>query len=371
MKLGIIADDFTGANDVALQLIKYGINVKSYMSLDNKNETFVYSTETRNASEEEVQNKLEEFFISTKERNYEKIYKKIDSTLRGNVKLEFEIFLKHIKPNEKISIVMPFPKVGRTVRNGRLFINDVELTKTQFAKDPYWQLKSSFLKDYFNGELVSLEEIRSGNLNEFLLSKNTSTLIFEGETNSDLELIAKSLNELNFDKNIIGSAGIMDFLLKEWGFEKEKMLFLAGSCNPLNISQIDSFVKKFSPTIYDYDPDLDDSLITQGRDDLIIFRTIRDNVKSKKNGSEINKLISKNFVNLADKLNVKKFCFSGGDMSISFMKEKDINSIEILAEIEPGIAFGIVDDYRIITKPGGFGSENIYEKVYSFLNCYR
>lgn len=371
MKLGIIADDFTGANDVALQLIKYGINVKSCASLSDINETFVYSTETRNASEEEAKNKLEEFFMSTKEANYEKIYKKIDSTLRGNVKLEFEIFLRHISPNEKISIVIPFPKVGRTVANGKLFINGVELTNTQFAKDPYWQLKSSSLNDYFTGDLVTLEEIRSGKLTEILITKNSKVLIFEGETNSDLEIIATSLKKLNFDKYVIGSAGIMDFLLKEWGFEKEKILFLAGSCNSLNISQISSFIKKFNPTIYDYDPDLDQSLITHGIEDLIIFRTIRDTIKSKKNGSEINKLISKNFVKLANELHVKKFCFSGGDMSISFMKEKNIKSIEILAEIEPGIAFGIVDDYKLITKPGGFGSENIYEKVYSFLKSYR
>ena len=62
MKLAIIADDFTGANDVALQLSKYGIDIVSLLNLENIPEYFVYSTETRNVKEMDAQTKLMKTF---------------------------------------------------------------------------------------------------------------------------------------------------------------------------------------------------------------------------------------------------------------------------------------------------------------------
>jgi len=372
MKLGIIADDFTGANDIALQLVKYGIKAKSYINIEEISGDFVYTSETRNASEDEARKKLEIFFETIKKHKVDRLYKKIDSTLRGNIKVELDIFLKYIGENEKIAIILPFPKVGRVVKNGKLYVNDIELKDTTFAKDPYWNLLSSDLKDYFDGVLISIDDIRNEKFSEILFSKKEKVLIFEGENDKDLELIAKTLSELNLDKNIVGSAGIMEYLLKNWGYEKEKVMIVAGSCNETNIKQTDNFIQEFKPSLYDFYIDENKILIYEEKEsNCIVFRTIRDEKKSSKSREELNLLISEKVKNLSNEKNINKICLSGGDISIAFMDRFEINEIEVLSEIEPGIAFGLAGKYRLVTKPGGFGSEKIYKKIYSFLKNYR
>lgn len=377
MKIGILADDFTGANDVALQLIKYGLKVETLINFEKagNSDYFVYSTETRNANEIEAKNIIDRTFENIKNYKFDKIYKKIDSTLRGNVKIEAEEMLKYLEKDEKIAVIVPYPKTGRVVKNGRHYVNGVSLLETEFAKDPICPVKSDNVLDYFHGKLISLGEIRGGNLEYILKNIDEQVLIFEGEVEEDLIIIAKALVKTNLDKKIVGSAGIMEYLLKEWGYEKEKILFVAGSCNPSNISQIEKFIMEYNPTVYDYFVDKD-SLVCENHEELYVLRSIRstEEIESslkKMSTVEIRKNIAKYAKTICNEKGIKKIVLSGGDITISFMEEMKISKIEVLAQIEPGIAFGKSEEFQLITKPGGFGTKDIYKNIYSFLQNYR
>lgn len=371
MKIGIVADDFTGANDVALQLIKYGIRVKSFVDVNEIEGNFIYTSETRNSSEEEARNKLREFFYKIKEQKVDKIYKKIDSTLRGNIRTEVEVFLESIEENEKIAVIVSFPRTERIVKEGKLYVKGELLENTDFAKDPYWTLNSSELLDYFPGKLISLDEIRGVNFSEILKKLEEKLLVFEAETEKDLELIAENLVKSGYDKYITASSGIMEQLLTHWGYKKEKMLLVAGSCNPTNINQIADFIEDFEPIVYDYYIDENRVDLIKGREEVLVLRTIRDHKKSQKTREELNDLISDLIKKIVDEKEIKKVALSGGDISLSFMDKFSLKNIEILSEIEPGIAFGIAENFKIITKPGGFGGEKIYKNIYSFFKNYR
>ncbi len=371
MNLGIIADDFTGANDVALQLSKYGIKVESLIDLKNMPEYFVYSTETRNAKEKDAREKLNITYKMLKTKNVDKIYKKIDSTLRGNIKTEIEVLLENIDLEEKVAVVLPFPKLGRVVKNGKLWIDGVELKDTSFAKDPYWKLESSNVLDYFGGELMSLEELHSENTVSLLENKKSRVLVFEAETNEDLDKISKLLIKQKLDKYLVASAGIMEFMLHNWGFEKEKILVVSGSCNKININQTKLFIEEYKPNIYDYYVDEEKVLFEEGKEGYIL-RSIRDGEeRSSKDIEIIKKAIAQRAKEICEKQKIKKIILSGGDISIAFMEEFGITKLEILSEIETGIGFGTSGDWQLIMKPGGYGSEKIYEKMYSFLKKYR
>lgn len=371
MKIGIVADDFTGANDVALQLIKYGIRVKSFVDVNEIEGNFIYTSETRNSGEKEARKKLEDFFSKIKEQKVDKIYKKIDSTLRGNIKTEIEVFLENIGENEKIAVVVSFPRAERVVKEGKLYVKGELLENTDFARDPYWTLKTSELLNYFPGKLISLEEIRGEGFQEELKKHREKLLVFEAETERDLELIAENLVESGYDKYITASSGIMEQLLTCWGYKKEKMLLVAGSCNSTNINQIADFIEECKPSVYDYYIDENKVDFIRGMEEVLVLRTIRDDKKSEKTRVELNNLISDLIKRIVDENDIKKVALSGGDISLSFMNKFSLKDIEILNEIEPGIAFGIADQFRIITKPGGFGGEKIYKKIYSFFKTYR
>lgn len=371
MNLGIIADDFTGANDVALQLSKYGIKVESLIELENLPKYFVYSTETRNVKEKDAEKKLENTYKNLKIKNVDKIYKKIDSTLRGNVKAEIEVLLKSLESNEKIAVVLPFPKLGRVVKNGKLWIDGVELKNTDFAKDTYWKLESSNVLDYFGGELLSLEELYSENVVSLLENKKSKIIVFEAEFDEDLDKISKLLIKEKLDKYLVASAGIMEFMLHNWGFQKEKILIVSGSCNKININQTKIFIAEYKPNIYDYYVDEDKVVFEKGQEGYIL-RSIRDGEdRSSRNIEMIKKAIAQRAKEICEKEKIKKIILSGGDISIAFMQEFGITKLEILSEIETGIGFGMSEDWQLIMKPGGYGSEKIYKKMYSFLKKYR
>ena len=93
--IGIIADDLTGANDTALQFHFKGCNTQvilDYSKMANESsitQAWALSTESRNIVPETAVERVE---IATKNfienYNIEHFYKKIDSTLRGNIALE-------------------------------------------------------------------------------------------------------------------------------------------------------------------------------------------------------------------------------------------------------------------------------------------
>ena len=90
--IGIIADDLTGANDTALQFQQQGATTQILLDteeepLNLKNtQTWAISTESRNIEPHEAYEKVKlatEFFKEKINPDY--FYKKIDSTIRGNI----------------------------------------------------------------------------------------------------------------------------------------------------------------------------------------------------------------------------------------------------------------------------------------------
>ena len=377
MRLALMADDFTGANDLGLQLMKYGVDVKSTLSVSVEEESFeIISSETRNLSEKEAVKACGLIYEKLIKKGYKHFYKKIDSTLRGNVKVEGELLLEYLPFGEKIAVVLPFPKNGRKVVDGKHYVNGVPLHETFFGKDPIKPIKSNELKDYFDGELINLEMIRSGKLVEFLSKVTSSFIIFDGEEDGDLDLIAKALFESGLDKHIMGSAAIMDSLMRVWGYEKAPVLLISGSCNSTNMKQIENLLKEEKVSLLDYDiaNDKVEGKVEEGSG-LIILRSVRNESEieeslSKYKATQIREMIGLKGIELIKKYNIKKMVLCGGDISIELMKRLDIEAFDILHEIEPGIAYGKCGEFGIITKPGGFGSEKIYKKCFSFLkNC--
>lgn len=376
MKLALMADDFTGANDLGLQLMKYGVDVRSTLSVNSEGEGFeIVSSETRNANKEDAEKACRLIYEKLLEKTYDHFYKKIDSTLRGNVKSEGELLLEYLPAGAKIAVVLPFPKNGRTVVEGRHYVNGVALNDTFFAKDPIKPIKSNLLKDYFDGELINLEMIRSGKLIEFISRVTSPFVIFDGERDSDLDLIADALSKSGLDRHIIGSAAIMDSLMKVWGYEKAPVLIISGSCNSANMKQMENFLREENASVLDYDI-VNDKLYGQAEEGRsIVLRSVRseDEIEkslAKHKAIEIREMIGSKAMELIKKYNIKKIVSCGGDISIELMERLGIEAFDILYEIEPGIAYGKGGEYGIITKPGGFGSEKIYKKCFSFLkNC--
>lgn len=102
-QLAVIADDFTGANDTGVQFSKKGLKTVVISSLNNlptidgSFDVIVVDTDSRFDSKERAYKKVFSTVQALKDMRVNYIYKKLDSTLRGNIGSEIEAMYLRVK----------------------------------------------------------------------------------------------------------------------------------------------------------------------------------------------------------------------------------------------------------------------------------
>lgn len=238
-KLVIIADDLTGANDTGVQFIKNGqkVFVTSQLCFKDieqemlKNDILVINTESRFLSEKVAYNKLFELGLFLKGKKVESIYKKIDSTYRGNIEEEI-LGLKDSLGFEKIFIASAFPKVKRQVIDGNVFVNGELLENTTFAKDPKNPIKKSFIPEIL--QIQNYNIIRASNVKTNELLKEY--IIFDGFNDYDFKMISKFLDTYSGNYLLVRTGGLAEYL--KINFISKINLLISGSANEVSHNQI-------------------------------------------------------------------------------------------------------------------------------------
>ncbi len=92
----------------------------------------VIDTETRHVAPEIAYSKVALIAAQAKRRSIRAIYKKTDSTLRGNIGAELAA-LGRCWPEAEILYSPGYPSMGRVVAMSRLLINGVPVDQTEFA----------------------------------------------------------------------------------------------------------------------------------------------------------------------------------------------------------------------------------------------
>jgi uncharacterized protein YgbK (DUF1537 family) len=128
-----IADDLTGALEVGAKFAGQGIRalVTTQPVCDTSYPVSVIDTESRHLPPEAAAVAVSAAAFGS----YGCIlYKKTDSTLRGNIAAELRALLA-LRPESRIVYVGAYPALGRTVRNGHLFVNQAPVHESAFARD--------------------------------------------------------------------------------------------------------------------------------------------------------------------------------------------------------------------------------------------
>jgi D-threonate/D-erythronate kinase len=152
--IAVIADDFTGAAELAGISLRFGLTVElcvgevKYRNAD----VLVVSTDSRSLTKEAALKKTKHVIKDVLELQPLFIYKKIDSVLRGYVADELKLQMQLM--DKQRAIVMPAnPTLDRTIKNGEYFINGIKINKTGFANDPEFPVNSSLVKEILNNEV--------------------------------------------------------------------------------------------------------------------------------------------------------------------------------------------------------------------------
>lgn len=216
----VLADDLTGALEAAALLEDAVVAVQR----DPGSAAAVIDTESRHIEPQQARRRNAEW---VKHIPAELIYKKTDSTLRGNIGAELAAL-----PPGIIHYAPAYPRLGRTVRVGRLYVNGTPVEETAFAHDP-------------------LDPVRDGRIREALVRQGAPLeriAIHEGESDPDLESAADAVLAEPAPKLAAGPAGLLAVLARRTGMARrpqplppvDDCLVINGSAHPASRAQIEA-----------------------------------------------------------------------------------------------------------------------------------
>ncbi|HVS94612.1 MAG TPA: four-carbon acid sugar kinase family protein [Mucilaginibacter sp.] len=140
----VIADDLTGAAEIGGIGLTYDLKpeIVCGAELNSAADLLIIATDTRSMPEKEALDATERITKKIAEIKPELIFKKVDSVLRGHVIVELAVHLKTLQLNTAL-LVPANPALGRTIENGRYFINGHPVHLTSFGNDPEFSITHS------------------------------------------------------------------------------------------------------------------------------------------------------------------------------------------------------------------------------------
>lgn len=417
MKMLVIADDFTGANDTGVQLAKKGARTDVLLHekpLRNpKSDVLVINTESRAATAQQAAKSVAKAIKAQTESQDSplQVYKKIDSTFRGNVGAEIESAMK--ASGARIALVAAaIPAAGRVTLDGMCLVNRVPLVETEFASDPKTPIRSSRIKEIIGEQTalpiheVSISDVRSPKLTEILNSLAEgpdSIVVLDAEVESDLAAIADTLASLQQPYLLVGAAGLAGALPSSLYLEDRgrlPVLVVAGSMSEATRKQIIYAEREKALSIIDIDVEqllkpnnrsVMNQIIEQAADVLrerkhCVLCTCRNDtdrqmidqlcqyyqLSRQQLGDKISSTLGTITLDLLAVSQIGGLFLTGGDIAIAVARALNAEGYRISGEVSPCIPCGSfvnseIDDLPVITKAGGFGADSALSDAIYFI----
>jgi len=135
----VIADDFTGAAEIGGIAHCFGLSVRVvnefFKAQGNKEQTIIIDTNSRRLPPLKAFKRIKTVLADVDLSSFDLIYKKVDSVIRGPIESEIKAVISVAGFNT--AIIMPAnPSRGRTINNGKYFIDGIPISETDFLLDP-------------------------------------------------------------------------------------------------------------------------------------------------------------------------------------------------------------------------------------------
>ena len=417
---GAIADDFTGATDLAGLLARSGVQVSLRIGVPqnppaNTAPLEIIALKSRTAPVEvavtETLAALDWLRRAGAKRFFWKYCSTFDSTPRGNIGPVAEALMMALEIDQTI-YCPAFPENGRSIFMGNLFVGEQPLAESPMKDHPLTPMRDSNLMRLLKPQVTQPVGLANrhavGKGAEALRQKlaqlhadGVAHVIVDAVANDDLYVIADACSDM---KLLTGGSAVamplpglwlkQGYLTKHDTARKHRAdagpaIVLSGSCSAMTNRQVSAFLLEGRPG-FRLDPlDLVENGTGAAFDWLsaqtptatpIIYATAAPDIvraaQEKLGAERAGALIEAGLAACAVKareLGVRRFVVAGGETSGAVTKALEITQLNIGTEIASGVPWCFAETaghkVAITLKSGNFGTENFFSKALEVLDA--
>jgi uncharacterized protein YgbK (DUF1537 family) len=425
--LGCIADDFTGATDLANNLVRAGMRVVQTIGLpdapipDDCNAVVIALKSRTIAPEQAVKQSLAALQW-LKEQHVQQVYFKYCSTfdswytgeVRGNIGPVTEALMQAMGCD--FTIATPaFPDNQRTVFKGHLFVGDQLLSDSGMKNHPLTPMTDANLVHVLQAQcqrqvgLIDYRCVAKGvhaiadRITE-LKSQGISIAVVDALSNDDLLRLGPALADMPL---VTAGSGVAIGLPSNWGIQpaadsaklpaaRGQQAIISGSCSLATQGQVAHFVAQ-GGAAYQLDPlawpsdtppaDIATQVVNwatahMASSTVLVYSTAdAEQVKSVQaqrgtqhageHTEQVLALVAQGLVQHG----VSQLVVAGGETSGACVQALGISQLTIGAQIDPGVPwcyapsrFAPSGGLHITLKSGNFGSADFFTKAFQFLH---
>lgn len=414
LRWGCVADDFTGASDLASFLVNN--NIKTLLicgepapdlKIDDAIQAVIIALKTRTAPVGQAVDQSLRMFAWLQAKGCEKLYFKycstFDSTDKGNIGPVIDAVLE--KLGQPYTILCPaLPVNRREVIDGRLYVNGVPLENSSMRRHPLTPMLYSDIKvlierqgkhkclvvtrgDYAAG-LASVQE----KLRAFAAENARFYVSVDFSERQHGHIIMQCFQELPF---LTGGSGLAEGLAAAYwnaagssataaasAYPQTKRFMLAGSCSDMTRRQIQTYINsggravKIIPQALAAGKQTEAAVWEQiqsepDRDILVYSAGASDNTADGKlfGGEREAAMLEQLMAGLAVRAanaGCQNIIVAGGETSGAVVDRLGLREFHVAESVDPGVPVLIpVQDskLRIVLKSGNFGGEDFFLKA--------
>ncbi len=259
--VGVVADDLTGAGDCVVQFARAGW--RSHLALGQalpagERTAVAVVTDARPLDDDDAARATADAVRSLASAGSQRLYVKIDSTMRGSVAGQVAGALAAWRDQVPgaFAVVCPsYPALRRTVSGGVLLVDGAPVATTAAGHDPVTPVQDSDLTTLLPGSvLVSADgDARTLALRLAEAGEVAGTVVVDAVEDTDLEHLADAVALLGALAVPVGSAGLAGALAPRWngGGERpepprvavDRALVVLSSLNEVSREQADELLR--------------------------------------------------------------------------------------------------------------------------------
>lgn len=417
--LGAIADDFTGATDLAGLLARSGYPVSLRLGLpapaeheDNAAAFEIIALKCRTIPRNQAVDQARSAYAWLRARGAKRFYWKycstFDSTEKGNIGPVSEALMADIGTSQTI-YCPAFPENGRNVFMGHLFVGEALLSESAMKDHPLTPMRDSSLVRLLSPQvrgkvgLINRLTVARGvmalkvRLQE-LAAEGIGHVIVDAVADNDLSIIAEASLDLPLITGGSALAMPLPALLAHSGMidrsteiapepqVRKGQIVLSGSCSAMTLKQIEHY--RDQAASYQLDPTV---LVERGISDAIdwlqkqpvekpkLIYASADPVsvqtaQSKLGVERAGEIVEQALAELAlasFTLGIRRFVVAGGETSGAVAQALGVSKLRVGKEIAPGVPWTYAEingeTVALALKSGNFGTASFFSEALQML----